>query len=238
MKYCFHHIPKTAGSSLQLRLSHREHIGQLPEGSTLVVYPMGADTRFYRVCEDKDFNEDESIKTAFLRTYKRPRTKRSASIVMGHLTTVGQAGEHFTWLRHPLERDVSHYNYDRKFGNTVAEDFETHGRSLAGNFQTAWLYKFYLGNMDTPPMEKMFSVVKDTLHNKFKKVWTSNNFEASWDFIANMLDVDIEPRLQSNIGGKEYNKSISVDKLDSKFINWHEKHNSFDYELYELFNID
>ena len=43
VQYCFHHIPKTAGSSLQLRLAHREYIGQLPKGSTLVVYPLYGD---------------------------------------------------------------------------------------------------------------------------------------------------------------------------------------------------
>ena len=199
---------------------------------------MGADTRFYRVCEDPEFDETQNIKTAFERTYQQPRSKRSANIVMGHLTTVGQVGKHYTWLRHPLERDVSHYNYDRKFGNTVAEDFETHERSLAGNFQTIWLYKFYLGRMDTPPIEKMFSVVKDTLHNKFEKVWTSENFETSWDYVANILDVDTEPRLQSNIGGSAYAKAASSSKLSKDFILWHETHNKYDYELYEIFNID
>ena len=66
MQYCFHHIPKTAGSSLQLRLSHRESIGQLPEGSTLVVYPLYNDVRYYRVSKDPNFNHKESIKQAFL----------------------------------------------------------------------------------------------------------------------------------------------------------------------------
>ena len=118
MQYCFHHIPKTAGSSLQLRLAHRESIGQLPKGSTLVVYPLYEEMRYYRVSEDKEFNHNEPIKTAFLRTYKN-KTSGDATIVCGHYTNITQPGDHFVWLRHPLHRDLSHFNYDCKFNNQL-----------------------------------------------------------------------------------------------------------------------
>ena len=113
MQYCFHHIPKTAGSSLQLRLAHRESLGQLPKGSTLVVYPLYDKMSFYRVSDDPNFNPDEPIKTAFLRTYEKPERKDgNATIVCGHYTNITQPGEHYVWLRHPLHRDISHFNYD------------------------------------------------------------------------------------------------------------------------------
>ena len=124
MQYCFHHIPKTAGSSLQLRLAHRESLGQLPKGSTLVVYPLYDKMRFYRVSDDPNFNPDEPIKTAFLRTYEKPERKDgNATIVCGHYTNITQPGEHYVWLRHPLHRDISHFNYDLNYGHEESKDF-------------------------------------------------------------------------------------------------------------------
>ena len=73
VQYCFHHIPKTAGSSLQLRLAHREHIGQLPRGSTMVVYPLYGDMQYYRVSEDAEFDASKPIKEAFLRTFDKTK---------------------------------------------------------------------------------------------------------------------------------------------------------------------
>ena len=116
MQYCFHHIPKTAGSSLQLRLAHREHIGELPKGSTLIVYPLYDQMRYYRVSTDVGFNPEEPIKTAFLRTYKN-KTEGNATIVSGHYTNITQPGKHYVWMRDPLLRDISHFNYDCKFNH-------------------------------------------------------------------------------------------------------------------------
>jgi hypothetical protein len=93
MEYCFHHIPKTAGSSLQLRLAHRESVGQLPSGATLVVYPLYDGVRFYRVSEDPDFDCDKPIKSAFLSTYQNSNQVGSMpSIVCGHYTNITQPG--------------------------------------------------------------------------------------------------------------------------------------------------
>ena len=64
VQYCFHLIPKTAGSSLQLRLSHRESIGELQKGSTLIVYPLYGDRRYYRVSQDPNFDPTNTIKSA------------------------------------------------------------------------------------------------------------------------------------------------------------------------------
>ena len=93
MNYCFHHIPKTAGSSLQLRLSHREHTGQLPKGSTLIVYPLYSEMQYYRVSEDHKFDSSKPIKEAFLRTYQQPKSSGNASIVCGHYTNIHQDGK-------------------------------------------------------------------------------------------------------------------------------------------------
>ena len=156
MEYCFHHVPKTAGSSLQLRLAHREHIGQLPKGSTLVVYPMYNEMSFYRVSEDPEFDPRQPIKEAFLRTHKNSNSSGNASIVCGHYTNITQPGKHFLWLREPLARDISHFNYDYKFNNHLHDDFATHLSMMSGNFLVLWLYGKYLGKHDSVTMEQRY----------------------------------------------------------------------------------
>ena len=167
MEYCFHHIPKTAGSSLQLRLSHREFIGQLPKGSTLIVYPLYQELRYYRVSEDKNFNKNESIKKAFLRTYKQ-KNEGDASIVMGHYTNITQPGKHYTWLRHPLHRDISHFNYDSKYEHNLDNDFSTHLAMMSGNFMVQWLYGRYLGQKELLPIEVKYQRARAVLKEKFE----------------------------------------------------------------------
>ena len=154
MNYCFHHIPKTAGSSLQLRLCHREHIGQLPKGSTLIVYPLYSDMQYYRVSEDTEFDAHKPIKEAFLRTYQQPKSTGNASIVCGHYTNINQDGKHFTWLRKPLARDISHFNYDLNYGHEESKDFATHLSLMAGNFLVLWLYEKYCQLPRTADIEK------------------------------------------------------------------------------------
>ena len=234
-KYCFHHVPKTAGSSLQLRLAHREWIGELPADSTLVVYPFRGDTRFYRVSEDPDFKETNTIRQAFERTYLQPRTQKSSSIVMGHMTTVGQAGDHYTWLRHPLKRDISHFNFDMKTNNAMADNFYDHMDALMGNFMVQWFWKHYLGRMDSPPFDKKYETVRRTLENKFVRIWDSSNFETSWDFICDQLGISKEPRLNSNEVGKDYVEHFNISDIREGYAREHKQRNEFDYLLYEEF---
>ena len=235
MQYCFHHIPKTAGSSLQLRLSHREHIGQLPKGSTLIVYPLYSDMQYYRVSEDTEFDAHKPIKEAFLRTYQQPKSTGNASIVCGHYTNINQDGKHYTWLRKPLARDISHFNYDLNYGHEESKDFATHLSLMAGNFLVLWLYEKYCQLPRTADIEKKYNVVRKTLKEKFTKFYDSDNFEESWTEIANELKVDVEPRLNSNQGGKAYKNVAKISNLSNEFKTWHRSYNLYDYKLYEEF---
>ena len=97
--------------------------------------------RFYRVSEDPGFDAHKPINEAFLRTYTNSRYPGNAHIVSGHYTTVHLEGKHYTWMRHPAKRDVSHFNYDSQFGDEKSEDFVTHLSLMARNFMVLWLYK-------------------------------------------------------------------------------------------------
>jgi len=235
MEYCFHHIPKTAGSSLQLRLAHREHIGQLPKGSTLVVYPLYDDVRYYRVSEDALFDADKPIKEAFLRTYKKGTAVGSSTIVCGHYTNISQPGQHMTWLRYPLARDVSHFNYDYKYGNQLDNDFVQHLSMMSGNFMVLWLYGKYIGRHDSVSMEARYETVRIVLKEKFLKVYDSDKFEESWNEVADILKIDPEPRLSSNQSDKDYQKIQKLEDLSEEFKTWHRSYNHYDYKLYEEF---
>ena len=234
MQYCFHHIPKTAGSSLQLRLAHREYIGQLPKGSTLVVYPLYGDRRYYRVSEDPAFNPKEPIKQAFLRTYEKQSTG-DASIVCGHYTNSEQPGKHYTWIRHPLHRDISHFNYDSNYGHELDKDFATHLSLMSGNFITLWIYGKYLGQNHLLPIETKYQRARTALKENFIKVFDSDKFEESWDEIAKELNVTPEPRLHSNRAGESYNRIVKFSNLSKDFLYWHRGYNRYDYLLYEEF---
>ena len=235
MEYCFHHIPKTAGSSLQLRLAHREHIGQLPKGSTLVVYPLYDELRYYRVSEDPAFDADKPIKEAFLRTYKKGTAVGSSTIVCGHYTNITQPGIHITWLRYPLARDVSHFNYDYKYGNQLDKDFVQHLSMMSGNFMVLWLYGKYIGRHDSVSMEARYDTVRKVLKEKFFKVYDSDKFEESWNEVADILKINHEPRLSSNQSDKDYQKIQKLQDLSEEFKTWHRSYNHYDYKLYEEF---
>ena len=220
---------------MQLRLAHREHIGQLPKGSTMIVYPLYDNMRFYRVSHDPEFDASKPIKEAFLRTYNNPKSLGHASIVCGHSTTMHQDGKHYTWFRHPLKRDISHFNYDSKFSNEESTDFATHLTLINGNFLVLWLYSKYCSLSATSDIKEKYDVVRKTLKEKSVKVYDSDDFENSWTEIADELKVEVEPRLNSNEGGKAYEQLINYSDMTDEFKIWHRSYNHYDYLLYEEF---
>tara|TARA_R110000782_G_scaffold12835_1_gene38059 strand:+ start:388 stop:999 length:612 start_codon:yes stop_codon:yes gene_type:complete len=203
----------------------------------MIVYPLYDEMQYYRVSEDPDFDPSKPIKEAFLRTYANPKSSGNASIVCGHHTTIHQEGKHYTWLREPLKRDVSHFNYDCNYGHELSNDFATHLSMMEGNFLVLWLYEKYCQLSDTADIEKKYHVVKETLKNKFTKVYDSDNFEYSWTKIADELHVDSEPRLNSNEGGRAYQRLTNSANMSEEFKTWHRTYNHYDYLLYEEFCV-
>ena len=189
MHYCFHHVPKTGGSSLRLRLEDRAEKKQISK----------------------------------------------LDYAVGHNTTCRTPGTHFVWLRDPLDRDISNYNYDMSKGDVDSNSFQEHIRQLAGNFVILWLYKNYLCLDASDDIEKKYNTVRRCLKNDFEKVFALKNFEQSWNEIADLLKVDREPRLNTNRSTEDYKKYISKQDLDHEFISWHITHNSYDYKLYNEF---
>jgi hypothetical protein len=202
----------------------------------MIVYPLYSKMQYYRVSEDPGFDAHKPIKEAFLRTYRNPKSSGNASIVCGHYTTIHQEGKHYTWLREPLKRDISHFNYDSKFGNEESTDFASHLALMPGNFLVLWLYKKYCAMPDlTTSIEKKYDMVRETLKKKSVKVYDSDDFENSWTEIANELKVEVEPRLNSNEGGKAYEKLVKYSDMTEEFKIWHRSYNHYDYLLYEEF---
>jgi hypothetical protein len=189
MHYCFHHIPKTGGSSLRIRLEDRADKKQISK----------------------------------------------LAYAVGHNTTIRTPGTHFVWLRDPLDRDISHYNYDMGKGDIDSNRFVDHCHKLSGNFMTLWLYKNYLCLDHNVAMQTKYNTVRQTLHNSFRKVFSLEKFEESWDDISDLLQIDREPRLNTNRSNEDYKKFVNKNNLSDEFISWHRLNNSYDYKLFEEF---
>jgi len=191
MHYCFHHIPKTGGSSLRIRLEDRADKKQISK----------------------------------------------LDYAIGHNTTVNTPGTHFVWLRDPLDRDISHFNYDMDKGEANGSTLEKSCKSMEGNFMTLWLYKNYLLINHDTDIEDKYHVVRKTLKNNFEKVFLIEKFEQSWNEIADILKVDREPRPNTNRSNKDYKKYCDRKNLSEEFISWHKLHNRFDFLLHSEFSV-
>ena len=189
MHYCFHHIPKTGGSSLRIRLEDRADKKQISK----------------------------------------------LNYAVGHNTTVRTPGKHFVWLRDPLDRDISHFNYDMEKDEAQANTFEESCKLLAGNFMTLWIYKDYLLSGPTDDVETKYQSVRQALKDNFVKVFSIENFEQSWNEVADILKVEREPRLNTNRSNEDYKKYTNKKNLSKEFISWHKDYNSYDYLLYQEF---
>jgi hypothetical protein len=189
MHHCFHHIPKTGGSSLRIRLEDRADKKQISK----------------------------------------------LDYAVGHNTTAKTPGTHFVWLRDPLDRDISHFNYDMGKNEARANTFEESCKLLAGNFMTLWIYKDYLLLNPTDNGEIKYQSVRQALKSNFEKVFSIENFEQSWNEVADILKVDREPRLNTNRSNEDYKKYADRKNLSEEFISWHKDYNSHDYLLYQEF---
>ena len=189
MHHCFHHIPKTGGSSIRIRLEDRANKKQISK----------------------------------------------LDYAIGHNSTVRTPGIHFVWLRDPLDRDISQYNYDMGKGDIIGDSFASHCQKMQGNFMVLWLYKTYLCLDRDAPIEEKYNTVRQTLNNTFQKVFSLEKLEDSWNEVADMLKIEREPRLTTNRSNEDYKKIVDRKNLTEKFISWHKEHNNYDYKLYEEF---
>ena len=189
MHHTFHHIPKTGGSTVRMRLEDRVDKKQISK----------------------------------------------LDYAIGHNTTKRTPGTHFTWLRNPLDRDISQFNYDLSKDEAKADTFEDNCRLLAGNFFTLWLYKNYLLQDPSVDINSKYITVQQCLRNNFQKVFCLENFEQSWNEIADLLKVDREPRLNTNRSHADYKKYTDKKDLSKEFIEWHKNYNHYDFKLYEEF---
>ena len=172
-----------------------------------------------------------------MRLEDRANKKQISKIdyAIGHNTTKRTPGTHFTWLRDPLDRDISQFNYDMSKGEAEADTFEKHCQLLSGNFITLWVYKNYLLHDPNVDINSKYITVQQCLKNNFQKVFSVENFEQNWNEIADLLKIDREPRLNTNRSNTDYKKCIDKKNLSKEFLEWHRSYNNYDYKLFEEF---
>jgi len=315
MHYTFHHIPKTGGSSLRIRLEDRANKKQISKldyaiGHNTTKRTPGTHFTWLRNPLDRDisnFNHDMSREAFLLRAYQFI-TEAQDSDVVNELDLfimndedlyrrrfmpiienikrkmkrgvydhekviklwmyliddaakkyVQEFGTHFTWLRNPLDRDISQFTHDMAkgenketqkeinrllgmthamFKNLIALNtytFEDNCRLLAGNFITLWIYKRYLLQDPNVDINSKYITVRQCLKNNFQRVFSTENFEQSWNEVADLLKIDREPRLNINQSHSDYKNLVSKENLSEEFLNWHRSYNHYDYKLFEEF---
>jgi len=100
---------------------------------------------------------------------------------------------------------------------------------------TLWLFENYLLNYYDVNIETKYDAVRQSLQNNFEKVFCIENFEDSWNHVADMLKIDKQPRHSTNRSNEDYKKYVDKKDLSAEFITWHKKYNSYDYALYKEF---
>tara|TARA_S200002703_G_C3635644_1_gene195213 strand:- start:108 stop:485 length:378 start_codon:yes stop_codon:yes gene_type:complete len=120
-------------------------------------------------------------------------------------------------------------------GDIDGDTFVQHCQNLAGNFMVLWLYKNYLCLDPDVHIEDKYHTVRQTLRNKFQKVFSLEKFEDSWDQVSDSLKIDQEPRLNTNRSNTDYKKYANRKNLSEEFISWHKSYNNYDYDLFNEF---
>ena len=98
------------------------------------------------------------------------------------------------------------------------------------------LYKNYLLLDPNVDIKTKYQTVRNTLGNGFKKVFCIENFEQSWNTVADILNLDREPRLNTNRSNEDYKKYANKNNLSKEFIAWHKNYNHYDFQLYQEFS--
>ena len=226
MQYVFHHVPKCAGSTLQSRMIMHEHLEELPSGSVCVKYNAVGKDWIYTLKDDPDYNPKDSLHE---QTFARHRGHassydlRDVTIYMGHAVDHTYEGEHWTWIRNPWERDISHYNYDWNHGRINKTYFEWQ-MLMPPNWICEWLHTKYLG-LPVTDDKTMYETIKasnlkirsvDTLEEDYKHICST----------LNLKPLDVKDNVQDN-------KIVSRDDFGVFDIEDHKIENMYDWMLYE-----
>lgn len=235
----FFHIHKTAGTTLQYRMSAHEHAGNLPKGSTLVLTwrtQNDYDIMQYRVSEDPFFDINQSFGYALQRNLNNLYVPGDAKITMGHCVHSGYEGKFVTWLRDPLERSLSYLNHS--FEKKVAAKFQTENYLLRmyGNWQVDCIYENFLGYNDNTSWRYRYPIVRQVLKD-FYRVWDSKNFEENWLEICEWYDLPKDQFINNQrVSGIAVERKFKQShELDKDFIKLFKKENKYDYMLYKEF---
>ncbi len=166
----FHHIPKTGGSTLQMRLLWNEVKGKLPKGTTLIKYNAGGREWEYSLLDDPHFTKREPLHEQFVRHRGKqdgwyadwPKDKKDkVKIIAGHSATIKDFPEHkhVVVIRNPLWRDASHYHYDTGLQRTKLP-FKQWILQTETDYQVKWIYKNILLHTSEKSPASMLDDVK------------------------------------------------------------------------------
>lgn len=212
--YIIPHIPKTGGYALKINLSR-------------VLLPY---------VEVHIPNGEEEFNKIPLSEMSQDQLNRIRVIIGHNINTEtsqffnNREVRYITFLRDPISRMISHYNFD--MSHYYKEDIPIDtwfNETEHANYMVKWLSTNFL-KQNFVDLEEIYSSVNSSL-KKFHIVGLTEEMDLFCDIFFKELGVEYS-YIHTHVSGKDYRKVIDISQIDSAK---YEMHHLIDYKLYNFY---
>ena len=233
-----HHIPKTGGSTIQMRLLWNEFKGKMPIGTTLIKYDAGGREWEYSLADDPDFNKRTPLHEQFIRhrgkqdgwyaNWSKDK-KDKVKIITGHSATIKDFpdAKHIVTVRNPLWRDASHYNYDTGLQRTNLP-FKEWIKQTDTDYQVKWIYERILLRKQIKNQYSMLDDIKKAGLKFYRTEAFDKDFWNHW-CAKNRLTTHLSVR--DNVTPREW-RVMDEDYANKTLLKTHKAMNVVDWALW------
>ena len=237
-KIVIHHIPKTGGSSIQMRLLWNEVKGKMPRGTTLIKYHAVGREWEYSLLDDLDFSKRDPLHDQFIRhrgkqegwyadwpTHKKDKVK----IITGHSATVNDFPDdrHIVIVRNPIWRDASHYNYDTGLGRTKYP-FKEWIQNTETDYQVRWIYHKILLHTEIRSPASMLDSIKKAKLKFYRSEGVDKDF---WNHFCAANKLTTHGSVKDNVTPREW-RVMDQDYANKVLVKNHKAMNVYDWALW------
>ena len=199
--WLFHHIPKTAGSSLVAELS----VNRPSYVNICIDYSL-----------DTSFSYEEKMQNA-VESFLKKKTQakiRSASghLSVSHFNTIMnkcKRGKAFTYMRHPVKRIISEYNYSCSTAHPSYQVFKKKYPTFEDYIEDSSSvnkHAFYMfGSKDLPPDDAIQQMAQ-----KYHFIGLQDYYSESFIILSNMLWKGSIPKAKERVAKNNSNKNTAL----------------------------
>ena len=237
-KLVLHHIPKTGGSTYQMRLLWNEWKGKMPIGTTLIKYNTGGREWEYSLADDPEFSKRQPLHEQFIRhrgkqdgwyaDWPKPK-KDKIKIITGHSATINDfPGErHIVAVRNPVWRDASHYNYDTGLKRTRLP-FKEWIQDTETDYQVRWIYHKILQQTKIVSPATMLDVIKKAGLKFYRLEGMDKDF---WNHYCTANKLTTHFSVKDNVTPREW-RVMDEDYANKTLVKNHKALNTYDWALW------